>query len=125
MRSPREFLRRAGDHLGRTHLDDEAEELRADRHVAGATPIADLVDRELATVAGTIRALTLPAQTSVPTLVAEVFDGDRAIDLIFIGRREVPGLDPGTYVVARGRVSIDRGRVKMYNPGYEIVPRHG
>lgn len=85
--------------------------------------IGDTVDRERATVQGRVRALTLPTTTSVTALVVEVADSSGTAQLVFVGRKAVPGIRCGVTLRASGRVSIKSGHPVIYNPAYEIVPR--
>lgn len=85
--------------------------------------ISDTVDRQRATVQGRVRSLTLPTTTSVTALVVEIADSSAAAQLVFVGRKAVPGIRCGVTLRARGRVSIKAGHRIVYNPAYEIVPR--
>ena len=58
----------------------------------------------------------------MPALVAEVWDGNGAVNLVWIGRRRIGGIEPGTFLRARGRVALVRGVPTIFNPTYEIVP---
>jgi hypothetical protein len=58
----------------------------------------------------------------VPVLVAEVWDGNGAVNLVWIGRRTIAGIEPGVFLRARGRVAQVRGASTIFNPAYEIVP---
>lgn len=88
----------------------------------GTIRVADTVDRYRATVQGRVRALTLPTTTAVTALVVEVADSTGPIQLVFVGRKAIPGIECGVILRAHGRVSIRRGHRVMYNPAYEIVP---
>lgn len=89
-----------------------------------ALPIADTVDRQRATVQGRVRSLTLPTTTSVTALVVEIADPTGTAQLVFVGRKAVPGIRCGVTLRARGRVSVQGAHRIVYNPAYEIVPRH-
>ena len=67
--------------------------------------------------------MTLPPRRSVPALVAEVWDGNGSVNLVWIGRRSIAGIEPGVFVRARGRVAEVRGNPTIFNPSYEIVPK--
>ena len=53
------------------------------------------------------------------------YDGSRTINLVWLGRRTIGGIEPGTYVRATGRVTTMRGVPTIFNPAYEIVPLRG
>jgi hypothetical protein len=61
----------------------------------------------------------------MPALEAELQQGaGRAdvgrVDLVWLGRASIPGIEPGTTVVAEGRLGVRRGRATMFNPRYEL-----
>lgn len=109
--------------LAKTDTQHAADEIRREtaRH-GGRDTACSVVDRQLAEVAGSIRTVTLPARRSVPVLVAEVFDGSRSVNLVWIGRRQIGGIEPGIFLRAQGRVCLTKGVPTIYNPAYEIVP---
>lgn len=101
---------------------DAADERRSSA-AAGATAVADLVPRRRDTVAGVVTALTYRPRGETPALVVQLFDGSGAIDLVFLGRRDVPGIEPGRRLTAGGMVAAGRSRHAIYNPAYELLPR--
>lgn len=120
----RTALGRLTDRLSRTEAQVEADTLRQRSTTHGATCIADLTDRESAVVCGTVRCVTLRPRTNVPALVVELYDGSNSLELIWLGRRRIGGIEPGTYLKATGRVSFRQGVPTMFNPAYEIQPSH-
>jgi RecG-like helicase len=118
-------LARLGERLTKSVSQIEADELREDTVRLGCTPMSDLHDREEATVAGTVRAVTLRPRVNVPALVVDLYDGSRTINLVWLGRRTIAGIVPGTYLRATGRVTFYRGTPTIFNPAYEIVPPRG
>lgn len=108
--------------LAKSATEHEADEIRAhaQRHTpAGGEP---LVDRRPAAVTGVLRSVTLPPVRSVPVLTAELFDGDRSVELIWIGRRRIVGIEPGVVLRAEGRVSLGSGVPRIVNPTYTLIP---
>lgn len=101
----------------------EADDARRISHVPGATPVAEVVLRRRAVVSGTVTALTYRPRSQSPALVARLSDGTGSLELIFLGRREVAGIEPGRRLVAHGMVYDDHGRPAMFNPGYRLLPR--
>ncbi|MBO0885263.1 MAG: OB-fold nucleic acid binding domain-containing protein, partial [Mycobacterium sp.] len=59
-------------------------------------------------------------QAAGASVRAEFFDGTDSVDLIWIGRRRIPGVSPGRRILVRGRVGDREGRKVMYNPYYEL-----
>lgn len=100
----------------------QAEELQQDTRKNGCTPIAECADRQVVTVSGTLRAVTLRPRAGVPALEAELFDGTAALDVVWLGRRAIVGIEPGRRLIAQGRVGISRGRPVLFNPKYELRP---
>lgn len=110
--------------LSKSAAQHEADEIRALSRQEGVTSVDTLRPRDLATVRGTIHSVEVPPASSVPAVVVEVFDGTGSVDLVFLGRRAVPGLVTGALLQASGRVGLGpRRRLRIYNPAYEIVPR--
>ncbi len=100
-------------------LDSEAA-VRAAQE-AGAQTVAECTDRQRATLRGRIAVLTLRPRSGTPWLEAELEDGSGSITLIWMGRREIPGLTAGRELKVTGRVSWVDGRRRMYNPYYELL----
>ena len=118
-------LARLGERLTKSVSQIEADELKQDAERLGCTPMSELHDRQEATVAGTVRAVTLRPRVNVPALVVDLYDGSRTINLVWLGRRTIAGIVPGTYLRATGRVTYYRGTPTVFNPAYEIVPQRG
>lgn len=119
------LLSRVTTRLARTESELEARELKKDTWRLGATPIADLADRSQASVCGAVRSVTLRPRVNVPALVVELYDGSKTLNLVWLGRRRIGGIVPGTYLTAHGRVTYKHGIATMFNPAYEIKPDRG
>jgi hypothetical protein len=115
-------LRRTVSRLATSAKVHEAEQLQKGCVEMGATPVADLPRRELVTVAGTLRTVTLRPRAGVPALVADLYDGSGSVCLIWLGRRQIPGIDPGRSIVAYGRITSDGEQPVIFNPRYELRP---
>lgn len=121
----RSVLAKLGDRLTKSVTQIEADELQEDAARLGCTPMNELRDRQQATVSGTVRAVTLRPRINVPALVVDLYDGTRTINLVWLGRRTIGGIQPGTFLRATGRVTYSRGVPTIFNPAYEIVPARG
>lgn len=111
----------------RSQSEIEAHEEVVEAAMRGTQPVADVPARHLATVSGVLRAVTYSAPGARPELVAELYDGSGALDIVWLGRRDIPGIEPGRRLVATGRVTQVRGyrnRV-VFNPDYRLLPRAG
>ncbi|MCZ2525509.1 OB-fold nucleic acid binding domain-containing protein [Streptomyces sp. NPDC059506] len=116
-------LRRMLGRLASSQEEIQAEELQQEtRGLRGCRPIASCADREVITVAGTLRAVTQRPRAGVPALEAEIFDGTGALDVVWLGRRAIAGIEPGRKIIASGRVALNRGRPLLFNPKYELRP---
>lgn len=115
-------VRRAVNRLASSAKEHEAAELQKDCVQAGATLISELPDRERVRVAGTLRTVTLRPRAGVPALVAELYDGSGSISLVWLGRRQIHGIEPGRSIVCYGRVTRDGEHSVLFNPRYELRP---
>jgi len=103
----------------------EADEERTESNRHGCTPVSELPERRRATVHGVIRSITLRPRQGVPALEAELYDGTGTLDLVWLGRREISGIEPGRRGSFEGLVCGVGGRRTVYNPRYELQPRPG
>ncbi|HEX6468907.1 MAG TPA: OB-fold nucleic acid binding domain-containing protein [Streptosporangiaceae bacterium] len=113
-------LRRFFRRLASSKAELEAEDLQKSAGVEGATPICDCRVRGRACVAGTLRTVTLRPRGGAPALEAELYDGTDVINLVWLGRRKIAGIEPGRRLRAEGLVSIQDGRKVIFNPRYEL-----
>jgi amino acid transporter len=118
-------LARLRHHIAAAHEQYQAEELQARVASAAATPIAQVGDREQAVLAGTLRAVTVRPRGSSPSLQADLWDGSGSVTLVWLGRREIPGIEPGRHLEVRGRIASHRGARTIFNPLYELRPPGG
>jgi amino acid transporter len=102
--------------------DLHAEELQAEIDEISAKPIGDCTDREVVDVAGTLRTVTLRPRGPSLTMEADLWDGTGNITLVWLGRRDIPGIRPGRRIVVRGRMARIKGERTIYNPVYELQP---
>lgn len=88
------------------------------------TNIADVQWREAVHVTGRVRAVTVQPRAGVPTLECVLDDGTGGISVVFLGRRDVPGIRLGTVLAVAGRAGVHHGRLAILNPDYEILINH-
>ena len=84
-------------------------------------PVAELRRGHTVQVVGRLRAVRYTPSETVPTLEAELFDGSESLNLVWLGRRRITGIEPGRRIVARGRVGVHNGGLAIYNPYYELL----
>lgn len=105
-------------------LTTEASELDADdlsrrAEQSGARRASECSCGEAVTVLGRLRSVE-HCPGAAATLEAELFDGSEGITLVWLGRRRIPGIEPGRTVKASGRLAVRDGRKVLYNPYYEL-----
>jgi RecJ-like exonuclease len=115
-------LRSALHRLTSSDRELEAEDLQEQSWRLGGTPVSELPDRKAACVCGTVRSVTLRPRAGVPALVAELYDGSGALTVVWLGRRSIPGIEPGRRLRVRGRVAQREGRPVLFNPEYDLLP---
>ena len=59
--------------------------------------------------------------SGVATLECTIVDNTGAIDVVFLGRKQVAGIAPGARLVVEGMVGDHRGRLAILNPEYRIL----
>jgi hypothetical protein len=103
----------------------DAEELQEQVEQRRCVPLRELKPGGCVEVVGRLRSVMYTPSETVPTLEAELFDGSDSMDLVWLGRRRITGIEPGRRVLARGRVGVHNGRKAIYNPWYELLqPSH-
>lgn len=112
----RRMVRRLTSDVGELDADD----LTADAERCGCDRACDSATGEAVTVKGRLRSVEICPRASVATLEAELFDGTEGVTLVWMGRRRIPGIEPGRTVRASGRVAVRDGRKVIYNPYYEL-----
>ena len=55
----------------------------------------------------------------------ELYDGSGTITVVWLGRRAIPGIDPGRTMVVCGRLTCNTENPTIYNPKYELKPTAG
>jgi hypothetical protein len=87
----------------------------------GVTPIKEVAWRSRAKVCGRVKSVRVQPLAGVPTLECTVFDETGGLAVVFLGRREIPGIHPGTTLWAEGMVSDHQGRLAILNPDYQLL----
>ncbi|MFV0533696.1 MAG: OB-fold nucleic acid binding domain-containing protein [Cumulibacter sp.] len=99
-------------------LDAEVLALNSARQGACSCSRAEPGERVLA--AGRLRSVIYTPSENAPALTAELYDGSGALQLVWLGRRRIPGIEPGRSVKVQGRVALRDGERTIYNPWYEL-----
>ena len=77
--------------------------------------------RKLVRVQGTIRAIRMQPQVGVATLRARIDDGTAELDVLFLGRRRITGIDVGRALIVEGVIGEGRNGNQMLNPVYRLL----
>ncbi|WP_436495955.1 OB-fold nucleic acid binding domain-containing protein [Actinokineospora sp. HUAS TT18] len=98
----------------------DADDLSERAEAQGARRACDCQSGDEVIVLGRLRTVELCPRDAVATLEAELFDGTEGVTLVWLGRRRIPGIEPGRTVKAQGRIAVRDGRKVLYNPYYEL-----
>ena len=115
------MLQRALRRLASSNAELESEELQRNVREEGATPILECEDRQRVQLTGTVSAVTINPRAGHPALEVELRDGSGVVTLVWLGRRQIPGIDCGRTLKVWGRISCHEGRRLVYNPRYELM----
>jgi len=115
-------LRRALHRLTSPEHVLEAEQRQEDAVEHGGTPVERCADRQQVCVVGMLRTVTIQPRGHSPSLQAELWDGSGTVEVVWIGRRRIPGIEPGRVIRAEGRITQRDGQRVMFNPRYELRP---
>jgi RecG-like helicase len=74
------------------------------------------------TISGTIAKCGVRPEGSAPALEVELRDETGHIFVVWLGRRQIPGLHEGRKVVVHGRLNCVTDHPTIYNPRYELLP---
>ena len=117
-------LRRFFDRLTATDSELDNQDLQREVAKCGAMPAGQCSRGQVVSVNGRLRTVAYTPRTNLPTLEADLWDGSDVVTLIFLGRRSIPGIEPGRQLTARGRIALRDDCKVIYNPYYELeAPR--
>ncbi|WP_054814130.1 OB-fold nucleic acid binding domain-containing protein [Nocardia arizonensis] len=114
------YFRRLGRRLTEDIDQLDAEELAETAEASGARRASECRRGDEATMLGRLRSVEACPKAAGASVQAEFFDGTDAITLVWIGRRRIPGIEPGRRILVRGRVGDRDGRKVIFNPYYEL-----
>jgi RecG-like helicase len=112
--------------LGQSRSDAEADELRG-RHAEDQTPqdvtlLSACSPGDVVSVMGTIRSVTIRPAGRAPGTDIEIFDGSGSVNVVWMGRRRMAGIQTGRGIVVHGRMTCTTDNPTIYNPRYELAP---
>jgi hypothetical protein len=115
-------LRRAFRGLTGDRDQRDAEELQDSAADYGAQSVSRCLDRQVVTLFGTLRTVTYSPRGGVPALEGELYDGTGTVTVVWLGRRRIAGIRPGSELIVSGRIGIVDGNRVMFNPRYQLRP---
>ncbi|WP_137724756.1 OB-fold nucleic acid binding domain-containing protein [Prescottella subtropica] len=98
----------------------DAEEMVETAQASGATRACDCARGEEVTMLGRLRSVEACPKSANASVEAEFFDGTDPVTLVWIGRRRIPGIEPGKTLMVRGRIGDRDGQKVIFNPYYEL-----
>ena len=114
------MLGRALDRLTAPDSTTDDAETDIDAAPMGCDLIADKPNRQLASLHGTLRSVTLRPRGGAPALEAELCDRSGSVIVIWLGRRRIEGIEPGRRLTVHGRLGARDGERILFNPRYEL-----
>jgi hypothetical protein len=82
--------------------------------------IADIRYRERCKVRGRVRSVRVRPWADSPTLEIVLVDDTGGITVVFLARRQVGGVRPGTVMSVEGMVGAHDRKLAILNPVYEL-----
>jgi len=114
-------FRRALRRLASSNEELQDEDRQRAVREAGAMPISSCGDRQVVDLCGDVASVTINPHGGQPAMEVELRDGSGSVTLIWLGRRRIPGIEPGRNIRVSGRIScMDNGQRVLFNPKYEL-----
>ena len=116
-------LKSAISRLAMNTADIDAEKLAREVDEVSAQHLCDCKPGDQVTVLGTISSITVRPRGVALAFEAELYDGSGRVRLVWLGRRDIPGICAGRRLVAAGRLTYPNGEgPTLYNPTYTLKP---
>jgi hypothetical protein len=120
-RSDRSLDRAARRAADRRAADDSFEKVAFGGKTGATTPIGQVEWRQRVRIAGRIKSVRTQPRAGTANLECVLADGTGKILLVFQGRRQIAGIEPGARLVVEGMVGDWSRRQAILNPAYELV----
>lgn len=106
-----------------------ADDAHAPLHAGLAAGAVEQIDScrsgQRVTIEGTIVSVSLHPEQRAASLEAAVSDASGVVNIVWLGRRRIPGIEVGRTIALSGRITCP-GRIPViYNPRYELRPMAG
>ena len=89
---------------------------------SGVTPVAQCEVGETVTIEGVVHSISLRPQAITPALEVDLYDGSGHVQVIWLGRRSIPGIQAGRSLVVVGRMTRMGEQCTIFNPKYRLLP---
>jgi hypothetical protein len=83
--------------------------------------IGDAPSRQRVRVKGKVKAVRVQPLAGVAGIRATVVDDTDQLTIVFVGRRQVAGIEPGRKLLAEGVIVEQYGKRVMLNPVYRLL----
>jgi len=104
-------------------IDEFYSALDAERSARGLTWLR--VTREINSLFRDVPARPISPSTLTGMRGRRAIEGNGVLQmLVWLGRRRIPGIEPGRTIQARGRLAVRDGRKVLHNPYYELQTTH-
>ena len=87
----------------------------------GPKAIQSVAWRETVCVEGRVRSMRITPWADVPSLECTLVDDTGGLTVVFLGRRKLAGMHPGTVMRVEGVAGAHHGKLALMNPTYEII----
>lgn len=84
--------------------------------------IADCMPGDSVTIAGVVSSVCLHPADQAPSLEVEVADDSGHMTVVWLGRRQIPGIEAGRRIVVCGRMTHTADHPVIFNPKYQLRP---
>lgn len=91
--------------------------------ISARIPIGKAVPRQRATVAGFVLTKEVSGFGDTPKMTVILQDESGALEVVWQGRREVPGIEVGTALVVTGTVLVVKRVLRIIDPAYTILEK--
>ncbi|MEI2718357.1 MAG: DNA-binding protein [Candidatus Nanopelagicales bacterium] len=101
----------------------EEKDLQQVAEEAGATPINACSRGDVVTACGVLNSVIVRPVAGAPALEADLYDGTGHMTLVWLGRRQIAGIEAGRAITITGRMTCLDDTVTIFNPRYSLRPR--
>ncbi len=102
------------EELASYDLAKEAEE-------SGSTLIDEIERGKQIQVTGVVTSVIVNPNSKTPSYEVEIFDGSGNLLVIWQGRKQVAGIEPGTRLSVEGNITYINSKPCLHNPIYKIL----